>query len=91
MLCWVDWDLIVEINNSFLMIARILEMYPRTFAQFMFVSISYEFNIHSNVRLTVKAVALDPLGGSLSWKEAAALGRLQLGEKLDSAVVFTLG
>lgn len=57
----------------------------------MFVSINYEFNIHSKVRLTVRAVALDPLRGSLSWREVAALGRLQLGEKLDSAVAFTIG
>lgn len=41
----------------------------------MFVSINYEFKIHSNVRVTVKAVALDPLRDSLSWREAAALGR----------------
>lgn len=34
---------------------------------FVFASVSYEVKMHPNVRLTIKAVALDPLRGSLSW------------------------
>lgn len=34
---------------------------------FVFASVGYEVKMHPNVRLTIKAVALDPLRGSLSW------------------------